>query len=120
MHILWILVVALMAFFAFGQKKACAEEMFLLHKPMYDRVFACLAETDAVEVAKMNAGGDAVETDILTYAKVRRSKCGVVEAEMVYQRQVWREGEMSVYEATVGEKHIFVLMKGWRADEVGI
>lgn len=123
MRVLWILVVAMMAFFVFSQRKACAEELktFPLEKAMPDRVFACFEEKDATELAQVLAKGDQVETDIASFAKVRRGLCGSIATEVVYHKLIFSQDtddHYTVYSASVGKRLLFVVMKGWTHESI--
>lgn len=99
-----------------------ADKTFPLGKAFSDSFFACYSANDAVGLAKVVAQGNEVETDIATFAAVRRGKCGGVEAVVVYKKLIYeedRDGQhYAVYEATVRGKQFFVPMKGWRHDSI--
>ncbi len=66
--------------------------------------------------------GDEVEAAILTYAKVRRGKCGKVQAIVIYKKlihEVDHEGEhYAVYLAHIRGVPLFVVMQGWRHESI--
>lgn len=112
----FILLMSLAPFIRAGDVRT-----FQLEKEIPDTFFACLAEKDALELIAARTG-EAAEADILTYAKVRRGKCGQVRAVVVYKKliqEVDHDGEhYAVYLASIRGQMLFAVMQGWRHETI--